>query len=440
MKNVLIAIFFTSIAASNAISQLTKSLYVVNGLGGTLSKVDLENGTVYDDIVTLGDWPNDIVVRGDRAYVINSGSADMYVIDLLGDSLLSVIDLGEGNNPWSAAFYDDETMYVTNFLTNTVSKVDVSLGEVVSTIGVGVGPEGLLVEGGLLYVANTGVAWPEYGDGTVSVIDLTTESVIDTVTVGKNAQDLVMDPQGELNVICTGDYATSFGTIYCVDSATGTVTDSVWTGGFPARAAITGLGFLYAAAGGWIENGEVYLHNTISNTLLHGSEDPITTGTTAMDVAVCTEGYMYAVSFDSNTVSVYDIPDEYVTDYQVGQGPTAIALWEAPWIEVNAVPERRIIRRGGTLVFTVNIEQTGTDEESVRAMSFLVLPGGVPFAGNPVIGPFSLTLTAGESHSVELSGTIPDAAPVGRYVLYTIAFDTDSRRKAVDSFWFHVIP
>ncbi len=417
-----------------------RTLYVVNGFSSTLSKVDLENGVVSDHIVALGDLPNDIVIMSDVAYVVNSGSADLTVIDLTTDSVTDVIDLGTGNNPWSAAFYGDGLLYVTNFETGSVSAVDLDSGSVVGSIGVGTAPEGLLAVGDRLYVANSGYTSGGYEPGTVSVIDLGADTLVATVSVGINPQDLVVDPQGEINVVCTGDYWSTWGSVYCIDPLTLTVTDSISTGGTPGRAAISNTGLIYTAAGGWVDAGEVYLTNSLTNVVMHDSGDPLTTGTGATDIVIDGEGYVYVACLTANTVSVFDLPDEPVEEITVGSGPTAMAVYEDPWIEVTATPEKRLVHRGETLDYSVDIEHVGAEPASVIASSYLILPGGVPFAGNPIHGPFSLSLDPGELLSIDLTGVIPDPAPEGRYVFFTSVRDADSRKRTVGSFWFQVIP
>jgi len=440
MKKVCLILSVIVFATGSVPASGGNALYVVNGLTETLSKIDLENDIVHENIVSLGLWPNDIVVRGEKAYVVNSGSEDLYVVDLMSDSLLSIIDLGEGTNPWSAAFSNDNTLYVTNLLTNDVSKVDLTAGQVVTTILVGTAPEGLLVTGNRLFVTNTNFNGVGYDPGTVSVIDLAGDTVTATITVGTNPQDLVLDPQGEINVVCTGDYWSSFGMIYRIDSATLSLLDSIPTGGTPARAAISQFGFHYMAAGGWATDGEVFLHGTLNDVILRDSDDPITTGAGAMDVAVDSEGYMYAASFSGNTVTVFDVPDGYVKEYSVEGGPTAIALSEEPWVEVGVLPAQQQVNRGELLEYTIDINHAGDETEQVRAMNLVVLPNGVPFGGNPVLGPFTFDLVPGQNLNADLSRLVPNAAPTGRYVFFTLVDDTDSRRSAVGSFWFDVMP
>lgn len=70
---------------------------------------------------------------------------------------------------WSGAF-----AYVANSAASTVSVIDTSTNTVVSTIGVGSTPHGVVLDGVFAYVTNE-------VSNTVSIIDTRTNTVVDTV-------------------------------------------------------------------------------------------------------------------------------------------------------------------------------------------------------------------------------------------------------------------
>lgn len=73
-------------------------------------------------------------------------------------------------------------IYVANADDGTVSVIDVRTNTVVNTIDVGRGPRSLAVGGRFVYVAIT------VGEGPVSVIDTLTNTVVDTIDdVGRAA-------------------------------------------------------------------------------------------------------------------------------------------------------------------------------------------------------------------------------------------------------------
>ncbi len=127
------------------------------------------------------------------------------------------------------------TAYVTNLFGSaagpgTVSVVDVTLETVVKDIDVGGNPEGIAVVGGLVYVANHA-----FGAGrTLSVINAATQEVAGTIDVECDGpRHLAVDREADLWVMCTGQtlYDVDFnvigetpGEIVVLDGATGAVT------------------------------------------------------------------------------------------------------------------------------------------------------------------------------------------------------------------------
>jgi hypothetical protein len=63
----------------------TAVIWAVNSLGETLSKVDLESQEVVTNAIILDSAPNDIVIKNGLAYVVNSLSGNVQIIDLTND-------------------------------------------------------------------------------------------------------------------------------------------------------------------------------------------------------------------------------------------------------------------------------------------------------------------------------------------------------------------
>src|SRR4030066_1616657 len=172
MKKILIP-WLALILSLDALGQLPRTLYVVNGLAETLSKINLETGQVTNHIITLGIVPNQVVVKGRKAFVVNSISSNIQKIDLTADTTLGYISLGEGKNPWNIALTDSQFAYVSNFSANSLSKIDLINDSALGEFPVGQSPEGLVYYNGKLYVCNTGFNPSDfsYGLGGVAVFD-----------------------------------------------------------------------------------------------------------------------------------------------------------------------------------------------------------------------------------------------------------------------------
>jgi YVTN family beta-propeller protein len=301
-------------------------LIVINNLGETLSKIDLETGAVDNNFVTVGLIPNAIVCAGDRAYVVNSGSDDLYIVDLESETVGDIIDLGSGRNPWSLSFMDDSTLLVTNFISSTVSKVNINTKAVVGEWAVNTRPQGLITIGKRTYIAISGFnpADTSYGPGSVAVWDNIGDSVVQYVGVGTNPQDLDIGSDGRLNVVCTGDYEGLPGMLYVVDTGSLSVTDSFQTATTffpPSDVVVTSDGTGFLAAGGWFDKGEVYTFDPLNGVMLHDQNDPLNTGLGVIAVSRASDSTIYSYNFGADNITEMDSSGLILNTYNVGDGP-----------------------------------------------------------------------------------------------------------------------
>jgi YVTN family beta-propeller protein len=123
---------------------------------------------------------------------------------------------GLGNAPFSIA-YDSikERIYVTNSDDNTVSVINKTTNTVIDTISIGVVPYGIEYDNvnQRMYVSN-------FGDGTVSVIDTTTNTVVGSpITVGSGPYGIEYDNVNQKM------YVSNFGdgTVSVIDTTTNIV-------------------------------------------------------------------------------------------------------------------------------------------------------------------------------------------------------------------------
>ena len=152
------------------------------------------------DADILGDVLQDMVSVDTLSFFVLNNSHSLMVVN--NKNFKYVGEIKDGiSNPRYAEVYNG-LIYVSQWGNNgEVAVVDPEKMQVVNTIDVGVGPEGLEVIGNELWVANCG----GYStDNTISVIDLANDEVVEEITVNDNPQDLVMDANGDVWVLATG--------------------------------------------------------------------------------------------------------------------------------------------------------------------------------------------------------------------------------------------
>lgn len=204
------------------------------GGNGTLSHYNPLTGAVTNEIFNaansrpLGNVVNSIHVGSSYAYVVvNNGGVVEVTSKTTFESEATIAGL---SSPRYAQEISSSSVAVTSWGNNTVDFYNPTTEASLGSVTVGNGPETMLLEGNLLYVANCG----GFGlDSTVTVIDVTTMTAVDTLHVGYNPHSMAIDANGDLWVLCTGytDWNNASnsldGSIHKVDLSAGAVTTSI---------------------------------------------------------------------------------------------------------------------------------------------------------------------------------------------------------------------
>ncbi|MBN1466504.1 T9SS type A sorting domain-containing protein [candidate division KSB1 bacterium] len=346
MKNPLSKILFILFILSKiALADVPRTLYAINGSAETLSKMTLDAHSIAQNVAQTGQMPNHIAAHADRLYIVDSGTSDIKILDPTTDQIVRTIALRPGANPWDIEFVGVDRAYVSNWVANTISVVDLARGKIVQEIAVGKGPEDILIHDNLAFVTNTGYAgWGlPYDGGTVNMIDILTDTVIDTIAVPTNPQKAALAPDGRVHVLCTGDYAEQVGCVVVIDLYTGpawdtpAVVDTILLGGAPGDLEITTSGQAYAIAWGDGTNGFLYSYDAFSGTIAHDAQNPLKVGPNAGDLLydgreeclwiACMQawgGDGYVQKFDLAAGSIW-------TSDVLGNGTQKLALLEKIW-------------------------------------------------------------------------------------------------------------
>ncbi|NQX91628.1 MAG: hypothetical protein HRT74_05805 [Flavobacteriales bacterium] len=148
-----------------------------------------------------GDVVQSMARHNDRGYVVVNNGSKVEVVNL--KDFTSVGTISGCDYPRYFMGVDDNKGYLTNgSTTGHVMVVDLTTLQITSQIEVGQGPEKMAYNGTYVFVANSG-GWAF--DNRVAVIDPATDQVVQFIEVGDRPQDIVVDSQNNVWVMCAGD-------------------------------------------------------------------------------------------------------------------------------------------------------------------------------------------------------------------------------------------
>jgi YVTN family beta-propeller protein len=142
--------------------------------------------------ITVGSEPTQVAVSpdGQHAYVTDSGSANVDVINTATNTVAATIPVG--TDPDGIAISPGGgTAYVSDSGSNSVDVIDTATNKVTATVPVGSKPGGIAItpDGGTAYVSDQGSA-------TVTPIDTATDTAGTAITVGTDPQQIAITPDG----------------------------------------------------------------------------------------------------------------------------------------------------------------------------------------------------------------------------------------------------
>jgi|GEM_PF-4513090 len=239
--------------------------------------IDTATNTVTAGPITVGQSPVGIAVHptAPRAYVANLGAGTVSIIDTTTNLVIGA-PIAVPPSPTLIAFTPDGThAYVTHEFSNTVSVIDTITNLVVNTITMGPGPTGVAVtpDGLFVYVTTQGTFPPPSTNGEVVVISTSTNMIVATpIPIGPPGYGgVAVTPQGDRV------YVAEIGgnTLKVIDRSTNTVIDTITVGNGPRGVAVLA------------NDGRVYVANGGSNTV---SVVTITPGTPGQPLVVAGDG------------------------------------------------------------------------------------------------------------------------------------------------------
>lgn len=291
------------------------SLYYTNGdslANDVYNKVNKEE---------LGDVLQSIAVADTSAYLVVNASNKVVAVSKYSCKKYASITVA-GPRYMVA---NGKTGYVTAWTNNEVAVVDLTTNKVAGSIKVGSGPEGVIVNGGKLYVANSG----GYGkNNTVSVIDIKTNTVVKTINVADCPKAFAVDKNGSIWVICAGytDWTTpansTSGALCKINPSTYEVTKIGITGFNPDKLQINSAkdkiyyGGSYGAPG--IYQMDIAATAAPTAPLISGSFYGFSINPSNGEIMAMVADWKVAAN---NKMARYSSTGSLIKDYVVGVGP-----------------------------------------------------------------------------------------------------------------------
>ena len=193
----------------------TLTYYDYNTGVATTDFFDMQNGR------KLGDTGNDIVIYGNKMYIVVNVSSQLEVVNPYTGKSIKQIPFFNGDKPRQPRYIacSGAKAFVCSF-DGTVAVIDTASLEIEKFINVGRNPDGIAVANNKVYVSNSGgLDYPNY-DNTVSVIDANSLIEIKKIPVRINPYVIVPDKYGDLYVVSRGNYSDIKMCLQIIDSNT----------------------------------------------------------------------------------------------------------------------------------------------------------------------------------------------------------------------------
>jgi YVTN family beta-propeller protein len=318
----LIALGVAAALGALASPALARNAYVANSFPATsVTVIDTNTNAAVGGSIPVGLRPEEIAITpdGSRAYVTNSDSDSVSVINTQTSTAIGSIPLAVGAGPVGIAITPDGSrVYVANDGLDSVSVINTQTNAVVGSIPVPAGATwiALTPDGSRAYVANALIA-----GGFVSVINTQTNTVVgSTIPVGLSPSGIAITPDGGRAYVAN----ETSNSVSVINTQTNSVVGSVPGISFPQAIAITPDGSrAYVASVGGANT--VSVIDTRTNTTLG---IPIPVGDTPRGVAVIPDGSrVYVANGGSSSLSIINTPTNAVIgSVPAGTAPFGIAI------------------------------------------------------------------------------------------------------------------
>jgi YVTN family beta-propeller protein len=305
-----------------------------NGIDGSLNFIDFATGTAVRNIYPIGQNPSDVLVYGNKVYVVGCGTNTIYVLDkktrTLIDKINTVDEMGEeaGIEPRYAVAYGSNTYVSTHG--GYVAVIDTASLTITNKYKVGSYPEGMgvgvvssngSVKEVTLYVANSDNG---NGNGSISKINLGSGSISEIRTEKiKNPRRIVVG--GSTAFVLDAGSINEEGIqknagVYMVDDNNVSMLIEDATGMSASGSAIVTYNFPKGSSSVTYRVCDLYYGNLSYFTLSGDSSKPISNPT-----AICVDPNTgYLIIGNPGYINIYDGNGNFADSFDIGENPVGI--------------------------------------------------------------------------------------------------------------------
>ncbi len=259
--------------------------------------------------------PVDFAIRGTKAVIPLGNAASVALVDLTNARVERFFTFPSGNATGSA-WLDDSTAIVCNQTNNYCGRIHTNrtANTVADTVKVAAFPTAVVIVAGRVFVisSNLDANYAQIGNGIVTELQVATNRVVRTFTVGPNPQYGAPSPDAtRLFVTNSGDFGANNGSLSAINLASNTVDAPVTgLGDFPGPIAIDARGraFISGFSIGtvvWDINTRTFLRgpaNAVCARRINTSGASVCRGAT--DAVIAPNGNLYQSFFGSSSQSL----------------------------------------------------------------------------------------------------------------------------------------
>jgi len=198
---------------------------------GSLSFYSYDSSKIYNNLFMninerpLGDVPNSMNIKDDRAYIVVNNSGKIEVINK--NTLESVATINGLTSPRNIAFTNNNTAYVTSMYSDTVKIISLIDNTISGYIDLKRYSESIVISGSKAFISN--MLGPQYVSGNeILVVNTENNEVVDYITVGFEPESMVIDKNKMLWVLCNGGLARdNFARMVAINTLTNSIEKNI---------------------------------------------------------------------------------------------------------------------------------------------------------------------------------------------------------------------